>query len=95
MGSRPRSDRRERCGVRLCPGLGAVTGRRATVDVNGADLFANLTVTCGLVAVMAGLLLLSARAARLRAVLAAVTWLGGLTAAGLTVYVATSDQWPS
>jgi hypothetical protein len=69
-----------------------VTGRRATVDVNGADLFANLTVTCGLLAVIAGLLLLSASGGRLRTVLAAVTLAAGLTAAGLTVYVATSDQ---
>jgi hypothetical protein len=69
-----------------------VTARRAVVDINGTELFANLTVTGGLVALAAGLLMLAASSPRARALLAALTIVGGLTAAGIAIYVTASEE---
>ncbi|MEX2459422.1 MAG: Trp biosynthesis-associated membrane protein [Actinomycetota bacterium] len=69
-----------------------VAGRRQTAEVNGALLYAGITVACGLVALSAGLLALSARRGRTRGFLAAAVLAAGLASAGIGVAVASSDE---
>lgn len=70
----------------------SVTGRRGEILANGTDLFASLTAAAGLVAVVSALLILVVASSGGRAALAALVLAGGLVAAGLAVYVASSDE---
>lgn len=69
-----------------------VAGRRETVDANGTLLYAGATVACGLVALSAGLLLLSAARGRIRGFLAAAVLAAGLASAGVGIAVASGDE---
>jgi hypothetical protein len=69
-----------------------VTGRRGDFPVNATDLFASVTVAAGLACVVGGILLAAVSTARGRASLAALALAGGLVAAGIGAYVASSDD---
>ena len=69
-----------------------VAGRRQTADVSGTLLYAGMTVACGLVALSAGLLLLSTGRGRTRGFLAAAVLAAGLASAGIGVAIASSDE---